>query len=383
MNRYRFFIFFLLISICLVSVGWAWENEETEDAPVLEKETFQFHSGAMPSIEFEATWLTIDAETWEYFGGKGQCIGSCAIVLQSADMHKTIQNIQNLIQSGNPPETKARAELEKMLDSVVTLRYTNVAFRTVIDDLRKHFRLPISVDNEKLEEYGFDEDTPVTLSVDSAPLRDVLDICCAHCWAGWCVKGETIQIVDSLDSEETMELRMYHLPYDRNEIDSVFEAIQTHVAPESWVANAGVGDCMYITNARGGNLLVVQTYHIHRELERFLADFSLENEMPLAPNTPDWLEQPISVKYHNLAFTDVLADLRKRLDTPISCVWFPYEAQEKCPFDEKISFSAKNVPIHTLLTQLLEPLGLYWHYEDGTLKISMEDEYSQESEILD
>lgn len=148
MNRYRFFMFFLLVFVCLVSVGWAWENEETEDAPVLEERTYQFPSGMLLE-EIEQVLLMVNPETWKDFGGDGKIrIGLSITVLQTADVHRNIQHVQNLIQSGNPPETKARAKLEKMLDSVVTLRYTNVAFRTVIDDLRKRFHLPISVDNE-------------------------------------------------------------------------------------------------------------------------------------------------------------------------------------------------------------------------------------------
>ncbi len=163
------------------------------------------------------------------------------------------------------PQTKLTPREKALLDALkapISVDFNNETFSSVIEYLQKKTGQTILVDKNALEEANVNYDTPVTLRLPKISTRTMLKRMLADLGLTYVIKEEAIQITTPARAREMMVTRAYYigdlvgtgnpfLPAILNDIqavqgiNTVIQAIQSQVDPQSWAANNGNGTVVY------------------------------------------------------------------------------------------------------------------------------------------
>jgi len=174
--------------------------------------------------------------------------------------------------------------IEQALDRRGSIDVIDMPLRELVSLLSQRFQENIVVAPKRLEEAAIGLDTPVTAKLDNLPLESILNIVLRELDLVFIVRDNVILITtpDDANSPENLETRVYPArdlltanDYG-SDADPVIEMVTTILAPSSWDEVGGPGSIDYVEAT--GSLVVSQTWHNHRHLERLLETLRRSND---------------------------------------------------------------------------------------------------------
>ena len=159
--------------------------------------------------------------------------------------------------------------------------FNEIPLRDVVDYISKQSGLEIQIDDKALSESVIATDTPITIRLRDVRMKNALRLLLHPLQLTFIVRDEVALITTQADADQNLRIRIYpvgdllacesgSMDVDpRCDFDSLIDAIQFTVLPNTWDAVGGPGS---ITPYEGAFALVVsQTEDAHNLLEPLLA----------------------------------------------------------------------------------------------------------------
>lgn len=182
----------------------------------------------------------------------------------------------------------------EVLSNLVEADFPGVPLSNVVKTLSKTAGIPITFRKAKLEEFGVDEDVPVSLEFSGAiPLREALRMMLRDLELTWVVTESGIEITSIDDAMATTNFRFYDLSYvlpNSAQAKSLMGAIQDTIAPDSWYDAGGQSTCVIV-----GSLMIVDAPDsTHQLIEMLLVNVTRMNpnnaaQAPVATASPSMM----------------------------------------------------------------------------------------------
>jgi hypothetical protein len=183
-------------------------------------------------------------------------------------------------------ETAEEQGIEKKLTRSISVNFTNVPLRQVIDDLRANLGINIYVDEPALAEKGINIDQLITVKLEDIAFKSALNLIVHYAGLRYIVKEEVVQITTEEHAHGKLMQRVYavadlleHEDLPKNSgiracegksgEKRLIEVITNTVSPRSWSANGGIGTIDYFPPTKA--LVVNQTAEVQEQISDLLA----------------------------------------------------------------------------------------------------------------
>ncbi len=185
-----------------------------------------------------------------------------------------------------PTPAQAEAAIERALaQTVEEFDFDQTPLIDVMAQLNRQYRINVVLDGRALEQVNVDPSTTmVTMSVRGISLRSALDLLLDRLGLTWTIRSEVLLITAPEVAADKLITRVYDvadLVLCRDETgvlwddyDSLIQAIEDTIEPDSWTDNRGTGPGQ-IAGGTFGNahaLVVLQTYPIQCKVVKLLED---------------------------------------------------------------------------------------------------------------
>ena len=195
---------------------------------------------------------------------------------QDADK-KATKVVPNSETTGQPDILKiksngtAEAAVRNKLLQKTSLQVTDEPFNKVIDSLSKKYNIPIVIDRNAFEEIGISHDQKVSVNIENASLKHVLEVALKEIDATYLIKGNTIHVTTIEAAEANLAARVYQIPASmQNNATKFVEALTNAIQPNFWEFLGGPGT----VTAVGDKLVVSATERVHNDIIDFLKQFT-------------------------------------------------------------------------------------------------------------
>jgi len=119
------------------------------------------------------------------------------------------QHFINVTDRRKPRLSKEEQHVMKMLNSTMSIDFTNARFKEVIEYLQERTEMPIILDEGSLRDAGVQYDDPVTFKAPKVQVRTILRKVLGDRGLSYFVKEGAIQVVTIQQARETMVVRTY------------------------------------------------------------------------------------------------------------------------------------------------------------------------------
>lgn len=172
-----------------------------------------------------------------------------------------------------------KAAIEAALAAPISVDFSAVPLRQVVDALREKVGIEMVLDEIGLQEEGFKPDAPVTLHVSKVPARFVLKTILSRFHQHW--KVDSGVMIITTDMNVCIDLKVYDVAdlvvcrdskgrlWD--DYDTLVEMITYTVSPNGWDSRGGHGTVVGASLGTAKVLVVAQTDEVHEELGDLLA----------------------------------------------------------------------------------------------------------------
>jgi len=291
--------------------------------------------------------------------------------------------------------TASEAAVYKALESPVTLDLTRPPSDVLREVAERHGI------NVVISRRGIDDvyattavESPSAIHADAPPLVDVplgeaLDYLLEPLNCGWIVEHDVLLVTSRHHAMNTCLTRTYrlepeHLHVDRDKWRSneFTDALIELVSPEAWRQTGGPGDGALVP----GGWLVKQTPHLHREIDRLLAqvhrakdprvvDYDERDTGPGAKRWREALDRPVTVDLNgSLDLVQAIKDLQARHALPSLFIDRRRIGWEKIDLESlRPNFRVSNISLASALSLLLGPARLGWYVEGEVLVVTSAD----------
>lgn len=185
----------------------------------------------------------------------------------------------------------ATEKIEAALEEPTQLEFVETPLSDAMDFISDYHSIPVRLDGKKIEELGIALDMPVNANVQGIPLRSGLNLLLRGSGLTWVVQDDVLWITSVEAAEAMFSVRVYPvrdlvrtpesvLNDKRNvqaDYEPLIEAVEGSVAPPSWAEQGGTGTITAFPFAE--SLVIYQTYHGHREVQRLLSALRLAREI--------------------------------------------------------------------------------------------------------
>ncbi|HIQ22211.1 MAG TPA: tetratricopeptide repeat protein, partial [Planctomycetes bacterium] len=202
--------------------------------------------------------------------------------------------------------------IQAALDSPTAFQFQDTPLDDAIDYLQRLHRIEIRLDRRALEAVGLSEDTPITQTASGITLRSALDLILDQLDLDFVIHNEVLLITtpEQLETEEFQTTVVYpvtDLVRFRDEegktwsdFQSLIDAIQTTVQPDTWDVVGGPGSIAPMTFGDTDVLVFSQTQKVHEQVAEFLANLRRiagtserkEGELPVKERPKPGAESP-------------------------------------------------------------------------------------------
>lgn len=247
---------------------------------------------------------TVSPESWDAVGGPGSISGfrGTIVVSQAAETHEDIVQLLAAarkakqiaaehkdkappvvsIPLSDPTSAEENATIERALDAMATVEFTEKPLNDVVEALSNKFKLPIELSERQLADVGIATDTPITISVKHVNLRQALRFILRDLDLTFNANNGVLTITTPEECEQNLITRAYPildmvdvapaafgLPLDEEspgyDYDSLIKLTTTAIAPDTWDEVGGPGS-LAVMNAHGF-FVISQTYQVHKQIE--------------------------------------------------------------------------------------------------------------------
>lgn len=177
---------------------------------------------------------------------------------------------------------EAEREIARKLDRTVTLSFSDVPLREVIEDLRTFQGMNIYIDARAFEEDGIRlDDLKVNVTLDGVSFKSALDLILRPCGLAYVIQDEVLQVTTPAHARGKLQTKLYKvkdlLPKPgtpskdapASPEEQLVKLIASTVAPQSWREVGGEGVIEYFPTTR--TLVVNQTADVQEQVEELLA----------------------------------------------------------------------------------------------------------------
>lgn len=287
--------------------------------------------------------------------------------------------------------------LAERLEQPVGFEFEGAAFYASLEGLKKILDLPIYVDFKAFKEDAISLKGPITGKSGSAPALDELNSLFAKHGISAEVRHHVIYLSTTRNQSRRLGWRIYRLPKGFDAAKLV-KKVKAEVSPATW---NGPGDSAQIEKLTPTVIVVYHNPAVQRDIQRkYEKELSpvvapADRIAPLAPTkgpnplspTSQTLRNPISASYPETPLSEALPDLAKKAKVRINLD----EANlTKAGMSRSVPVSVnfKNLPTESILTLMLEGMGLDWKLDGDevlvtTPKVAAEGEVTIAYDVKD
>jgi len=281
----------------------------------------------------------------------------------------------------------AEAVIAKALDAKSPVGFKEVPLKDVADFLEDRHKIEIVLDSRALDDLGIGGDTPVTLKLEHASLRTVLELILHELDLTYRVRHEVLLITSPEAAEANPRIEVYDVLdlVDRGEdvpaygsrydYDTLIEMTTSMVRPTSWQDAGGAG----AVEGALGTLVVSQTHQVHEQISLLLAAVEKGRKSKpgdvlrlarLGSEPPaDALDRPVKLDFTDTPLDDAVQYLGGLVgvDTHIDARSL---SDVGLDLDTPVSARLKDVALKTALREMLHTLDLTWMWVDNVLVVT-------------
>jgi hypothetical protein len=180
------------------------------------------------------------------------------------------------------PIHTGQAAIEKALNESTSVEFKETPLTDVIDFLINQSHIEIQLDQRAIADVGIGTDTPMTAKITGVSLRSVLNLILRPINLTWIIKDEVLLITTPEEAESQLTIQVHDVSdlvvcRDKNDdlwndYDTLIDTINRVVKPTTWDNVGGPGEIVGVELGSAKVLVVNQTYAVHREIEKLLAD---------------------------------------------------------------------------------------------------------------
>jgi hypothetical protein len=229
-----------------------------------------------PKSDFEALLDNIETavapQSWDRAGGPGMIIGfgRALVVSQTRRIHLQIAKTYGKHLRALPPGGVAIPMRE--LRQEAKLEFQKKPLKDVIFELKKKYKLAIELDKKAIEEIGIGADTPVTFRVEGVSVFSAIDLLLKRVDTSltWTIDKQRVIVTTREVARKTLIARVYDVRdlSFRGDLEPLRDVLLMSLAPDSWNENGGAASMR--AGPAAGTIAVVQTMHVHLEIDRLL-----------------------------------------------------------------------------------------------------------------
>ena len=250
---------------------------------------------------------TVDPISWDAVGGPSSIIKcldepeiQALVVAQSRGSHEKLARLFADLRACLPQAKRANGESEpgpcpvqlrpgersvrEALTKRIDVHFVETPLSDAIEQMKEKLGVEIAVDVRSLDEMGIPLDSPITFRVSGISAEAALDLLLSPLELTVTVEDDFLVILAKETAMSQMIVRVYDVAdlLGREEpcFDSLLDAITCGIEPCSWDQVGGPGSVFPLKNRGLRVLTVAQTRHIHRKIERLLADLRAARHAP-------------------------------------------------------------------------------------------------------
>ena len=316
--------------------------------------------------------------------------------------------------AGKTPTTveQPKGTIERAFVSTVSVDFDKVPLKEALQRLEDQCGIPIKLDHEALEEEVIDSDHVITKKLTGISLRSVLRLMLRDLNCTYVIRDEVLWITtpeaayDTEPESPRFVLRTYPVAdvvgsHDGSgnvteRLNTLADLIRAYIWPTTWRHVGGPG-ALYVADVEGANaLLVLQEPEVHEEVAALLAilrKLARDTAVGKPASRYSCYPEPSAAEKAIQKAMDqrVTMDFK---ETPLHEVarWLSESQKINILLDEKgldqigvgtdtpITFSVREISLHSALKLLLRELDLTYHIQDEVLMLTTREE--SESRIL-
>lgn len=211
--------------------------------------------------------------------------------------------------------------IRRALDARITLKCKEAPLDEVLAAVADRLGIGIVLDQRSLDDAGISSDVLVTIDVSDISLRSQLGFLLHMHDLTWGIRHEVLLVTTPEGYEEFLDTEVYDVAdiVPSKDFDPLIAMIETCIAPCSWDSVGGAGSIGVLEAAGIDAIVVPQTYEVHEQIERLLADLrgprpkqEKEKAILLA------LEKPVQLQFDETPLHDVIARLKKELGIEVN-----------------------------------------------------------------
>jgi RNA polymerase sigma factor (sigma-70 family) len=207
--------------------------------------------------------------------GTGVCTVSPWVVANQGASAENIRaqpkELQPGIAPGKSKSPKAKDEVEKKLDSIISINYKDKPLRQVLDDLRRWSAINIIVDQPILDERGLSLDCPITIKLDNVAFKTALTLLLRQAQMNYIIKDEVLTVTALHWKFVLKTYKAADLLDSDGKGDTLIRIITKVVEPTSWDTMGGPGTIDFWP--LGSAFTVNQTPEVHEQIQALLEGF--------------------------------------------------------------------------------------------------------------
>jgi hypothetical protein len=278
------------------------------------------------------------------------------------------------------PQPAKRLTLSERVVEPVTFEYQMAPLYQVIEDLKEKMQIPIVLDVKKIRENAISLVIPISGKSSGAPAIDDINELLRGLGLSGEMRLDVLYISPLKGKKEFHICRLYRLPKDANAGEMV-KRITSKIAAETWRDAGGSGEIVTVAP------MVISISHtpvIHREIERKLgkelsaAIAPLDQVAALAPTKgpnplaaiSQMLRRPNSAQYPETPLREALEDWGRNAKVKLVFDAPSLKAEGIIPATP-LTVNFKSMPADSVLTLMLEGLGLDWTLEGDQILITI------------
>lgn len=324
-------IYLLLDRLARIGVQWRVMHGVIYLEPVLGSEIYaeQYNVGDLLDKGYKPDKLilaicdSIAPDSWRSAGGLGDVVllGDVMFVRQVSRIHRKLSGFLMALKSPARrvmiDEPEQHTAIHESLNKSTSVKFRGETLISVVQSLSKQENVDIRLDRATLKEAKFSERVPVTLELREQPLRTVLDVLSAQCRLSWFVSDGVLWITTAETVEASAKIALYDvrdLCHSSAECDSLQNAIEQQLNPESWSSAGGAG---VITFPISGIMVVSQFENRLDGVLQLLENYRVALLNSKRRISPEEDPEGVETKYYRIP-TEVAVDLAKYLPLLIS-----------------------------------------------------------------
>lgn len=277
-------------------------------------------------------------------------------------------------------QTAKHLTLSERLVKPVKFEYQKTPLKVVIEDLKEKMRIPIVLDAKKLEENAISLEVPLSGKSSGAPAIDDINTLLRGAGLSGELRLDVLYISPLKGQKEFHICRLYLIPKDVNTAELV-KRITSKIAAKTWRGAGGPGEIVAVAPTA---IAISHTPATHREIERKLGkelsavSASLDQIAALAPTKgpnplaaiSQTLRRSNSAGYPETPLREALEDWAKNAQVKLVFDAASLKAVGINP-GTPLSVNFSNMPADSVLTLMLEGVGLDWTLEGDQILITI------------